>query len=951
MAEVDIKSLDRRVQGWLLVVSLASLAAMVVAALQENVYPQWRLTRLEYAEILREKATDERGRTVAEQFEICLDQNVLPELRKIDRCVTCHAGIDDPRMADQEQVVFRAHPGSFLSDHPPAKYGCTICHQGQGRATVLPDAHGSVPYWPEPLLAGETAYTSCGRCHYENDLYGGVADLYGKGRRVEQVTQGELAAHVPGAEQIARGKRLVVKHGCLGCHKYRDRGGSLGPDITYVGDKTVHDFDFRHVEGPHSVQGWMFAHFKSPAAVVPDTLMPDLELSDDEARDLAAYMISLKRKLVPTAYTPLPRPVDQTPADGHTLYLMYCSSCHGADGVGAVARMSEVPEHPVLEAIDRPRELLTPSLRNADALAVASDDYLRWIIRRGRPGTSMPTWEGDGGLAEEEIGRLVATIRAWQADGPPTDAISARRGTPRFGRAIFQSRCAGCHGVDGWGDHPGTDGWGDTITEKWGGIGVSLRSPSFLAVASDEFLRDSIIHGRPNTAMPSWKDLSADEVSDLIAYLRSWQPQPPEVEAVVKLLAVGRNTPVAGVEPQRAPGSQQSGGSPTNASRRYPSTPATRIGQILYRGHCANCHGPDGQGAVGPSLRTHEFLSLADDRYLATAIIRGRPGTAMPAWEHLSTADVADLVGYLRTFDGSDRRELEPWLARGDWDRGRILFEGACAGCHGRYAEGGVGPQLANPTFLDTVSDAMLREWISYGKLGTPMLPFLRGQQGVVELPASQIEDIVAFLRYNQGRPRPVTARPGPGIVAQGAETYAQVCAGCHGSQGEGLLGSALSNPNFLRHASDGFLAATIALGRDNTEMQPMGRGRQGIVEMNEEDLTNVVAFLRSWENDPPIEGIPPRRVIEADPRGGSELYKNFCAGCHGADGRGEWAPELNNREFLSAASDGFLQATIARGRSGTAMRSFGKGAGGVAALSSRQINDIVSHVRSWMRP
>ncbi len=906
MVEADIKVIDRQIKWGLLVSSIATLVLMVIAALYENVYPEWRQTRLQYAAILDEMATDERGRMLAEGFEIGLDQNVLPELHKVDRCITCHAGIDDPRMVGQSKdTPFCTHPGDFLANHPPEKYGCTICHQGQGRATLLPDAHGNVDFWPEPLLTGPMAYTSCGRCHYENDLYGGQADLYGSQFRTEQVSRGELASHVAGAENIARGKQLVIERGCLGCHKYRDRGGSLGPDITHVGEKTVHDFDFEHVEGERSVLNWMTVHFKSPTVVVPETLMPDLGLSDDEARDLAMYMVSLKRKLGASSYTPIPHPVDPQPADGNTLYLMYCSSCHGADGVGAVARAADDAESPDLEAIDRPRELITPSLRNADTLAVASDAFLRHIIDRGRSGTGMPAWGADGGLSDGEMDRLVAAIRSWEAAGPPTESIAARRGNPRYGRAMYRSRCMGCHGTAGE-----------------GGVGVSLRAPSFLAAASDELLRDTIIEGRPNTAMPSWKELSADETSHIMAHLRSWQLAAPKVDEVVDLVA------------------QQ-------------PAPTDRAGQILYRSNCAHCHGAKAEGALGPSLHTRELLALADDRYLATAIVEGRPDTAMPAWHHFDSGGVADLIRYVRTLS----RPAQAWdpplpeesfRAGGDWDRGRILFEGTCAGCHGRHAEGGVGPQLANPTFLATATDAMLRHWISYGKLDTPMQAFLRGQPGVVELSESQIEDVITWLRYNEGRPRAVTARPGMGIPALGAETYAATCSECHGERGEGRLGSALSNPHFLRSACDGYLAATMILGRENTPMVSLARGGQGIVELNAEEVANVVAHLRSWELDPPPREPSAQESSEADQRVGQELFAGHCAGCHGNEGRDSWAPALNNREFLDAATDGYLKATVARGRIGTAMRSFGKGGGGISTLTGEQIDNIVSYIRGW---
>lgn len=901
MAKADIEVIDRRVKWWLLISSLATLALMIFAAFQENINPEWRKTRLQYAAILEKKADDDHGRMIADQFKIGLDQNVLPELGKVDRCITCHTGVDDPRMADQpEDSPFRTHPGDFLTNHPPQEYGCTICHQGQGRATLRDDAHGDVPHWPEPLLRGDLAYTSCGRCHYENDLYGGVADLYGPEHRTEEISRGDLASSLAGADAVARGKRLVIEHGCLGCHKYRDRGGSLGPDITYVGEKTVHDFTFEHVSGEHTVLNWLTVHFKAPETVTPGTLMPDMELSGDDAHDLAVYMISLKRKLGASSYTPIPEPVDPTPAEGHTLYLLYCSSCHGADGVGAVARMSGADQSPDLDKIDQPRELITPSLRNADALAVASDDYLRDIIFHGRSDTGMPAWGTDGGLSSREMDRLVATIRGWEVSPPPLESIAANRGDADYGRKLYRSRCMGCHGTSGE-----------------GGVGVSLRSPSFLAVASDEFLRDSILYGRPNTAMPSWKELSADDTSHLIAYLRSWQLEAPTVEAVVARLV---SQPTA-----------------TNAA-----------GSIFFRSNCGNCHGVNGEGDMGPSLRTAEFLSAVDDGYLASAILKGRPDTAMPAWTHFDAETAADLIRHIRSWYSGPPKEFEPYLARGDWDRGQILFTGACSGCHGRHAEGGVGPQLANPTFLDSVSDAMLRQWISHGKFNTPMLGFLRGEQGVVDMSTSQIEDVVTWLRYNQGKPRAVTARPGVGIPALGAETYAEICSECHGEWGQGRVGSALSNRRFLRHASDGYLAATIILGRDNTPMTSLAAGQQGIVELNAEEVANVVAFLRTWEYQPPPRRPSEQQGSQADQLLGAELFAGHCAGCHGKQGRDQWAPALNNPEFLAAASDGFLKATVARGRGGTAMRSFGKGGGGIATLTAEEIDDIVNHIRAW---
>lgn len=89
---------------------------------------------------------------------------------QVDRCQTCHMGIDNgsyPSAAIPRQ--FRTHPNRsvLFASHPVEKFGCTSCHQGQGRATDslahsswhLEEHHGEERwhfqgdhYWEDPLL-------------------------------------------------------------------------------------------------------------------------------------------------------------------------------------------------------------------------------------------------------------------------------------------------------------------------------------------------------------------------------------------------------------------------------------------------------------------------------------------------------------------------------------------------------------------------------------------------------------------------------------------------------------------------------------------------------------------------------------------------------------------------------------------------------------------------------
>ena len=144
----------------------------------------------------------------------------------------------------------------------------------------------------------------------------------------------------------------------------------------------------------------------------------------------------------------------------------------------------------------------------------------------------------------------------------------------------------------------------------------------------------------------------------------------------------------------------------------------------------------------------------------------------MPAWRQLSSQDVADLLSLLRSWQTKPTEELPEVHVTGDWQNGELLYQGMCASCHGPQAEGALGPQLSNPIFLATVTDAALMHWISYGRMGTPMRPFLRGQQGAAGLSKSQIEDVVTYLRSLRGRQLSDGQRIGLGFAPRGAVLY-----------------------------------------------------------------------------------------------------------------------------------------------------------------------------------
>lgn len=93
-------------------------------------------------------------------------QQDLPEIEKVDRCESCHMGAARGGFETVAQREFRSHPmrKTLIGAHPPEKFGCTTCHDGQGRATTRFYAHAPGPeedahafhkhYWEFPLLKG-----------------------------------------------------------------------------------------------------------------------------------------------------------------------------------------------------------------------------------------------------------------------------------------------------------------------------------------------------------------------------------------------------------------------------------------------------------------------------------------------------------------------------------------------------------------------------------------------------------------------------------------------------------------------------------------------------------------------------------------------------------------------------------------------------------------------------
>jgi cbb3-type cytochrome c oxidase subunit III len=656
-----------------IVASLVTIIFFAYAAIEENYVREWRQHQSTFKDILVSKARTPRQKKSAESFEIKVRQVILKDFNRVDRCISCHSGIDNPRMQD-ESLPYASHSGDILKHHPVDQFGCTICHGGQGRALSVKEAFAREEglHWEFPVIPLEYIQSSCGKCHlsvFDEDT------------------------SIAGTEKLQRGRKLFIENGCLACHKVRNTGGTFSIDMTDQGSKTKHQYSFRYVEGELTVPNWLKEHFLDPQRVAPGSQMMKFALLQEDMEALVTFTMGLYTPKYPFKYYSANTIWDlksHRPAlEGAEAYQLFCAVCHGKNGEGKDYRIYEIG---------------IPQLNNQDFLAAASDQMLEFTLRHGRTGRLMTPWTPRStGLTDDEINGLVKYMKSWKATPPSFAEVQAAAGDMQLGKTLFRSRCSTCHGANGEGD-----------------LGLAINNQDFLSLASDRFLYLTLTNGRANTAMPSWSRLSARELAGIIAFIRTWQkkeqialaPGPVSGDAkegeklfaamcvgchgkygqggvgpailnpdflntasdafIRTSIAMGRKDTamiafslkqegMAGLTDKeidditafmRSKESHVPEVLHTNTSMGVPSK-----GRVLYRQMCSGCHGRNGEGEHGPALNNRQLLNGATNGFLEATIALGRSGTAMRAWARgaqgyaeLSGSDIADIVSYIRTW-------------------------------------------------------------------------------------------------------------------------------------------------------------------------------------------------------------------------------------------------------------------------------------------------------------
>jgi len=309
----------------------------------------------------------------------------------------------------------------------------------------------------------------------------------------------------------------------------------IGPDLTRVGLKYSDD--------------WHYAHHWDPRLVVPDSLMPSFRWlfhrlrvpvrAGPEGPELEPTA-ELRRLFTMREDAPVllfpneqgltfvrPRPDGELPIDGRPV----------------------VDLTPFKERRPEFRELL---------LVVPTRELVGLVRYIQKLGTNRGAWRE--AFEPQNVGLAVMTI-------PSTEDLLAR------GKAVYEARCVGCHGVRGDGNGPAATFLFPRPRDFTVGVFKFRTTPSG-SLPTDGDLFRTVTRGVRWTAMPTWHELPDKDRLAVVAYIKTfsprWREEKPEPPVTI--------------------------GPPPRATREL----LARGKELFVRAKCWECHGHEGRGD-GPS--------------------------------------------------------------------------------------------------------------------------------------------------------------------------------------------------------------------------------------------------------------------------------------------------------------------------------------------------------------
>jgi mono/diheme cytochrome c family protein/peptidoglycan hydrolase CwlO-like protein len=259
------------------------------------------------------------------------DEPMLPRRFLESSCLKCHYQVTDIPQAAKLQAGYRRI----------IKYGCTGCHTIGGQGSVGPDLTDARQVGPNLSHVASKVSEDWLRKWIKNPhafrpdtrmpKFYGVSNNDAPDDWPKNHAEIHAIAHYlwkkstppkefvdpPAAGNAERGKELFLQKGCMACHSHKEYGPESFPDWASRGIPS-HEFaraDFgpnlsnvaAKFQSKEQGQKWLANWIKEPQAYHSKTLMPSLQLSWQDAADIAAWIISIPGEW--------PTPVDVPPVN------------------------------------------------------------------------------------------------------------------------------------------------------------------------------------------------------------------------------------------------------------------------------------------------------------------------------------------------------------------------------------------------------------------------------------------------------------------------------------------------------------------------------------------------------------------------------------------------------------------------------------------------------------
>lgn len=394
-------------------------------------------------------------------------------------CITCHLnvqGLEGAEAVGRGQRIFE-------------QVGCTGCHLVEGYDDI-PKVGPSLrkvrakldPGWMVQWILDPRAFrphTRMPHFYFKEDEALAAASYLWSASKKE--AEGWLKEHpMPegyrgdDAAMVEKGRELARSVGCLGCHGLaegefttRIAGKDLVPNLKDVAAKI----------GPRWTYNWL----RDPVSYNPDTRMPSLRLSEEEALALTTYLMTLGTKPAPDAGLAARLEQPANIAKGEKLVRQYgCAGCHDIPGMENESRIGVE----LTTFGSKPLEELF--FGNVTRIPHTWKDWTFHKINNPRVyGTErveqlMPHFD----LPEEDIEALSILLRGFVERKVPeafrADRSSRAQRISAGRRMVQEYNCVGCHVINGDGGYvrkyyeqnptlapPVLNGEGEKVQANW----------------------------------------------------------------------------------------------------------------------------------------------------------------------------------------------------------------------------------------------------------------------------------------------------------------------------------------------------------------------------------------------------------------------------------------------------------------------------------------------------